>query len=426
MTPPPSHQPADGGPQAARFERLLEFAQVLLSVQNHLELADVLTDAAAPMIGATNAGVAVHLPGEGVIAVYQGATATLGTAGIRRVDLAERTPLTDVIRHGEPVVVSSFDDFARDYPKIAVRIEPAEVVAMPTFPATVEGAVVGSYFLRYSGGQKLDSDSWWYLERIRPLVDGAFGRIADRNRLLDQAQQLAQSNRDLNDFAAVAAHDLSGPVRRIGSMTQLLIRELQNPSEKAIGYADTIVGQVSHLDELLRDTLNYAKLASSVDTRTQESIRRVLDEVLENLKSDIGQVGAVVRIGDLPTAYIEGPLIRQLFADLIQNSIKYRRVERPLEIHVDAEHLDDIHERDWWRVSVRDNGIGIDPDREDEVFRIFTRLEVSQDRPGTGIGLAVVKRTVERHGGTVGIGPGIDGGAAIWFTLPGEPTPDLL
>ena len=146
------------------------------------------------------------------------------------------------------------------------------------------------------------------------------------------------------------------------------------------------------------------------------------------MNAELREIAATVEVGDLPVVDVEASLIRQVVQNLVDNAIKYRDHNRPLQMMISAEfHEHSIEEhRSWWKVRFGDNGIGIDPARADEVFLMFSRLEVSDARPGTGVGLAFVKRVIERHRGKVGIEPGLDGGTCVWVVLPGIAAPDIL
>ena len=234
----------------------------------------------------------------------------------------------------------------------------------------------------------------------------------------EHTQRLEQSNRDLDAFAAVTAHDLSAPVRRIGSFLQLLVEDVGPLSSKGEDYVARIRYQVEHLSALLRDTLAYAQVVGPSALCQPVELNALVKEARTSLAADLMAADAVVRVHELPRADVEPTLITQVFVDLFENAVKYRRLDRAPRIEVRAEAVETEDERRWWRVSVLDNGIGIALERAEEVFAMFSRLEVSDARPGTGIGLAFVKRIIERHGGDIGVAAGIDGGAAIWFTLP--------
>ena len=229
----------------------------------------------------------------------------------------------------------------------------------------------------------------------------------------------------MENFAAVVAHDLAAPVRRISSFLQLLLRQVGPLEGTTQEFATTITEQLSHLDALLRDTLAYSQVVTPSDRREHLDLTSIADGVVSSLSSELAEIGASVEVGQLPVVDADNALVRQVLQNLIENAIKYRSPDRALSIEIESrpEAYDD---GPWWRLIVSDNGIGLDPDRSAEVFAMFARLESSSDLPGTGVGLAFVKRVVERHGGEVGVDSEPGSGSAFWFTLPGVASPDVL
>lgn len=410
------------------LEQLLQFSLDIADATSLDDVATVLSARAKSLLGTANAALGVLRPSGDAIRVFQSASATEGTSPIRLVALTEQSPLTDAIRTGKPVLVESADSFALLYPRIHRRLKAGEVTAMATYPLEVGDHIVGACFFRFAGEASVKSEQYSMMERIVPHVAQAVGRITDRTQLANHAERLAQSNRDLDNFAAVVAHDLSAPVRRIGSYLQLLQRETGELPPKARGYAQTITSQVNHLNELLKDTLAYAQVTAPTDTRHAVDLTELVTETIKPMRSELSEIAATIQVNALPVVEVEASLIRQVVQNLVDNAIKYRDHDRPLHILIDAEfHVHSVDEhRSWWKITCSDNGIGIDPSRADEVFKMFSRLEISDERPGTGVGLAFVKRVIERHGGVVGIEPGLDGGTSIWFSLPGIATPDVL
>ena len=392
------------------------------------EVSAAVGDWSKLLVGAANGAIGVVTPAGDAIRVFQVPTASQGLSPIRLIGLSEPTPLTDAIRAGEPVLIESAESLASRSPRIARRLEPGEVTAMCAYPLESGDQIVGVCFFRFANDEPVTSEHYSVMEKIVPHVSQAVGRISDRAQLAHHVERLAQSNRDLDNFAAVVAHDLSAPVRRIGSYLQLLQRETGELPPKARGYAETIASQVNHLSELLKDTLAYAQVTASTDTRQAVDLNELVNETVGPMASELKEIAATIEIGDLPVVDVEASLIRQVVQNLVDNAIKYRNLDRSLRVVVDAEfhgYFVDEH-RSWWKIRCSDNGIGIDPERADEVFKMFSRLEISDERPGTGVGLAFVKRVIERHRGAVGVEPGLDGGTCIWFLLPGITAPDVV
>ena len=156
-------------------------------------------------------------------------------------------------------------------------------------------------------------------------------------------------------------------------------------------------------------------------TDEEVELGAVAGDVIEALRVRLDEVGATVDVGELPTVQGDAALLHQIVQNLVDNAAKYRDPNRPPEISVTAERegSDDDDGTPWWRISVHDNGLGIAPEQVEKVFDVFTRVQQGTRLSGTGIGLATVKRAVERHGGTIGVESTPGGGSTFWFTLPG-------
>jgi len=228
-----------------------------------------------------------------------------------------------------------------------------------------------------------------------------------------QSQELARSNQELEQFAYVASHDLQEPLRMVSSYVQLLERrygdQLDDNAKEFIQFA---VDGAKRMHRLIHDLLAYSRVGTRAKPFESIDMEQTLDEVLTNLQIAIKECGAVVTRGPLPTVMGEPGQISLVLQNLVGNAIKYR-TDRTPEIHVDAEQ-----KGDEWEFSVRDNGIGMDPKYKDRIFVIFKRLHTKQEYSGTGIGLAIVKKIVERHGGGISVETEEDKGSEFRFTMP--------
>jgi PAS domain S-box-containing protein len=232
-------------------------------------------------------------------------------------------------------------------------------------------------------------------------------------RLQATLAELKRSNEELEQFAYVASHDLQEPLRMVSSYTQLLAERYgEQLDDKARKFIDYAVDGAVRMQRLINDLLTYSRVSrrnSAIDTVEAET---ALNEALRNLGSSIEESRAVVSYGHLPTVRADATQLCQLFQNLIGNAIKFRSAALP-QISISAQSLDST-----WCFSVRDNGIGIDPQYAEKVFVIFQRLHTRQEYPGTGIGLAICRRIVERHGGRLWFDSEPGGGTAFHFTLP--------
>jgi signal transduction histidine kinase len=241
------------------------------------------------------------------------------------------------------------------------------------------------------------------------------------DQLKVQAEELTRSNRDLEQFAYVASHDLQEPLRKVASFCQLLQRrysgQLDERADQYIGFA---VDGAQRMQRLINDLLAFSRIGRLTSGFTDVDLNRVLTEVRSQLEARAGADGEIVW-ADLPIVEGEEPLLTTLFVNLIGNSLKFRRPDVPPVVRISAERVGEE-----WQLNVRDNGIGIEAEFADKVFVIFQRLHARDAYEGTGIGLAIVKKIVEYHGGRIWLDLDVEEGTSINFTipvLPGAPGP---
>lgn len=252
-------------------------------------------------------------------------------------------------------------------------------------------------------------------------VDGppevvALGRDVEgmRQRILVDVRELSRSNRDLEQFAYVASHDLQEPLRKVASFCQLLQRryagQLDDRADQYIGFA---VDGAQRMQRLINDLLAFSRIGRLTNGFTDVDLGALVRDAVEQRASDIEATGATVTWSDLPVVRGDEPLLASLVQNLVGNSIKFRRPDVPPRIEVSAHRVDDE-----WEITCQDNGIGIDPEFADKVFVIFQRLHGKEVYPGTGIGLAIAKKIVEYHGGRIWLDTSTETGATIRFSLP--------
>ncbi|MBB5428965.1 PAS domain S-box-containing protein [Paraburkholderia atlantica] len=249
------------------------------------------------------------------------------------------------------------------------------------------------------------------------FVLAAIVDITERKRaeqeLIRRTEELARSNHDLEQFAYVASHDLQEPLRAVAGPLQLLQRryhgQLDARADEFIAHA---VDGATRMQKLIEDLLAYSRVGRSGATQELASCTTALDQALKSLSVVLQESHAQINRDALPVVMGIPTQLALLFQNLIGNAIKFRRLDQPVRIDIGARR-----ERDEWIVSVKDNGIGIEPQYFERIFMIFQRLHSRAEYPGTGIGLALCKRIVEQHGGRIWVESGPDGGSTFFFTL---------
>lgn len=232
-------------------------------------------------------------------------------------------------------------------------------------------------------------------------------------RVSERTEALLRSNDELAQFAYIASHDLQEPLRTVSLYTQLLARRYENAIDgdgrKFMRY---ITDNATRMENLIHDLLEFSRVETDHGAHfNPTSCDAALDEALFNLQGRIAESGAVIERGPLPSVYGDGTQLSRLFLNLIINAIKYRHPDRPPHIRVSAKN-----QGAGWLLSVQDNGIGIEPEYLEKVFGIFKRLH-GRDNPGTGMGLAICRKIVTRHGGKIWVESKLGSGSTFFFTL---------
>ena len=232
-------------------------------------------------------------------------------------------------------------------------------------------------------------------------------------RVAERTEELARSNRELEQFAYVASHDLQEPLRNVGSFVSLLQQRYGDRLDTSAGeFISFAMDGVSRMQSLIKDLLAYSRVGTRGSELTLMDPAGSFDLALANLRESIRESLAEVTCDALPAVCADRTQLAQLFQNLIGNALKFRSENRPA-IHVGARRDGDV-----WVFSVSDNGIGIEPEYHDRIFLIFQRLHTRDKYPGTGVGLAICKKIVERHGGTIWIESEPGRGSTFFFTIP--------
>lgn len=249
-------------------------------------------------------------------------------------------------------------------------------------------------------------------QRVAVIIEFVTSRIEAARHLQDTVEELRRSNADLERFAYIASHDLREPLRMVISYTELLGRKYTNKlDDKANKYINYAVDGATRMQALLDDLLKYSRVNSGKKPTLEVDTGRVLDGVLSSLKLALVETDAHVDRGPMPALQGDPVQLGQVFQNLISNALKFTD-QRP-QIRISARQVDAE-----WRFGVHDNGIGLATEHHARVFEIFSRLHARNQYPGNGVGLAIIKRIVEQHGGKVWVESTPGQGADFFFTLP--------
>ena len=315
-----------------------------------------------------------------------------------------RNKLLEKIVIGDPL-----DEIVRE-----TREALKELFEDPMFSITVTEHSGGHIHFYHDSNNELRADEQKIINHFAHVLSLAVTtQNQTKQELIEKAEALEKSNKELEAFAYVASHDLQEPLRMISSYLQLLSRryasKLDSDAEEFITYA---VDGAQRMQRLIRDLLAYSR----VGTRSKEfrpiQAGKVLSEALQNLRTLIDEEQVQITYDDLPEVYGDDVQLTQLFQNLLANAIKFTE-KIPIKIHVGYKEMNQ-----QYAFYVRDNGIGIPAEYSERIFQIFQRLHSSKDYSGTGIGLSICKKIVEKHGGRIWF-DSIEGeGTTFYFTLP--------
>ena len=289
------------------------------------------------------------------------------------------------------------------------------LVAFAGYPLRSLGRVVGviALFARH----RLEDDLIEALALVADAIAERVERSRAERQLHGRAQELARSNQDLELFAYASSHDLQEPLRQVVSYLQLLKRRHGAKLEgEALEFLDYAVDGGQRMQRLIADLLAYSRVARPDTPVGVVDVGAALDNALARLRQAMAEHGATVTRDALPAVRGNAPMLVQLFQNLIGNAVKFHG-EAPPVVHVSAD-LVEGPEDGVWRFAVRDNGIGIERAYWERVFVMFRRLHRRDEYPGTGIGLAMCKKIVEWHGGSIWVESEPGEGTTFFFTLP--------
>ncbi|WP_308259140.1 sensor histidine kinase [Pseudonocardia sp. H11422] len=302
-----------------------------------------------------------------------------------------------------------------------IALRRAVLAPISRLAAQVRGVVSGDVGRTVEGsGPREIAELGADVDAMRVHILGELSALQQINRRLDeQARELERSNRDLEQFAYVASHDLQEPLRKVSSFCQLLQRRYGGQlDEHADQYIEFAVDGAQRMQRLINDLLAFSRVGRTTAGFVPVELDAVARAAVASQERARIEADGEIVVGELPQVPGDAALLQQLFANLVGNALKFHREGVRPEVHVNAAPVDD-----GWEITVRDNGIGIEPEYADKVFVIFQRLHARDMYAGTGIGLALAKKIVEFHRGRiwVDIGPRDEPGTTIRLTLPTVP-----
>jgi signal transduction histidine kinase len=302
------------------------------------------------------------------------------------------------------------EDVEADAPELADRAGNAEwgISCYIGAPVVVDGEVYGT-FCFYDMEARAEEFTDWEVTFV-DLLSGWVSSTLERER---RERDLERSNERLEQFAYAASHDLQEPLRMISSYLSLVDERYGNDlDEEGKEFLEYAVEGADRMSEMVTGLLQYAPVETRGDPFEPVDLEDVLAEVRRDLAVRIEETEADVTAGSLPTVEGDRAQLRQVFQNLVENAVEYSGDDPP-RVHVDAERAGDD-----WLVSVADDGVGIDPEHTDAVFEVFQQLHSREEHGGTGLGLALCERIVERHGGDIWVGSEPGEGATFYLTLP--------
>ncbi|MBS4095725.1 MAG: GAF domain-containing protein [Sulfuricella sp.] len=316
----------------------------------------------------------------------------------------------EAVRQRKAIVVNDFtaeNPWKKGYPEGHAHLE-----RFFTLPVFAEGRIVATVGV----ANKPTDYTHFDVSQLTIMMDSIW-KIAEAKKTAEElarkTEELARSNKELQEFAYVASHDLQEPLRMVSSYLSLIERrykgQLDQDADEFIHFA---VDGATRMQQLIKDLLTYSRVGTRGKPFVPTDSYQALAAALDNLQIAIQEQQATITHDPLPSVVADGSQLTQLFQNLVGNAIKFHGAEKPL-IHVSA-----CEKGGEWEFAVKDNGIGIAPENFERIFVIFQRLHSRDEYPGTGIGLSVCKRIVERHGGRIWLESELGKGTTFYFTLP--------
>ena len=332
-----------------------------------------------------------------------------------KFELEQNLPwIMEKIEYKQIINLSNIDNLPLDASKDQNYLQQQNIKSLLMLPMFYGGLLVGLLgFDSILEERKWTKGDIQLLRLAGEIFINAIERCRQQQQLILRTQQLESSNQELQQFTHIVSHDLQEPLRAISSYTELLEEEYREQLDaEAHEYIDFVVGGAQRMKQLIQDLLVFSRVGRQPQNFSLISCEELLQEVLANLKIAIEENDAVVTWNNLPQVFADKSQLIQLWQNLIANSLKFRSKKSP-KIHISA-----TTKEQKFIFCIQDNGIGIDPKHSERIFIIFQRLHTRRAYPGTGIGLAICKKIVERHKGKIWIKSMPEVGTAFYFSLP--------
>ena len=332
-----------------------------------------------------------------------------------KTELEKNLPwIMDKIKYKQIINLPNIDNLPLEANKDQNYLQQQNIKSLLMLPVFYGGLLVGLLgFDCISQERNWTKGDIQLLRLAGEIFINAIERCRQQQQLILRTQQLESSNQELQQFTHIVSHDLQEPLRAISSYTELLEEEYREHLDaEANEYIDFIVGSAQRMKQLIQDLLVFSRVGRQPQKFILVSCEEVLQEVFANLKIAIDENQTVVTWDRLPQVVADKSQLIQLWQNLIANSIKFRSEQSP-KIHISV-----TTKEQKFIFCIRDNGIGIDPKHAERIFVIFQRLHTRRTYPGTGIGLAICKKIIERHKGMIWMESAPGAGTAFYFSLP--------
>ena len=235
----------------------------------------------------------------------------------------------------------------------------------------------------------------------------------ETEKLIIEKQELENLNQELEEFVSTVSHDLQAPLRSLTMFAELLAKEYQDElDEVGNKYVKNIANSGMRMQTLIQDLLFYARAGKSDQTWVSVDLNNIIDKVTQDLQATIIETQAEIIVKNLPTIFVNPSEIVQVFQNLISNGIKFCN-KQPPRIEIQAQQ-----QAENWLISVKDNGIGIEPRFQEQIFQVLQRLHSAETYPGTGIGLAICEKIIQRYDGKIWVESELGKGSTFYFTFP--------